>query len=216
MRDTFDSRVISPEVVRFLRELGQRASFVLAGGAALSGAYLAHRLSKYVDLFCVNSETHRAVVAALPDAARAVGGTVRVAQDAGSFVRAELTHGSQVLDVDVVIDASPPAEAPSSVEGVQVQGLADLRASKLTCLVSRSEPRDLVDVLFLDRAGFAAELDLPLAAEKDTGVDPGVMAWLLGEFPVSPLPQMIAPLTTTELRAFRDQLRERLKRVATR
>ena len=39
------------------------------------------------------------------------------------------------------------------VEGVQVESLLDLRANKLTCILSRSEPRDLVDLLFLDRAG---------------------------------------------------------------
>jgi hypothetical protein len=55
---------------------------------------------------------------------------------------------------------------------------------------------------------------LALALRKDAGIDPGVLAWLLGSFPVEPLPAMLAPLTLEELRAFRDVLRERFKRMA--
>ena len=135
MRETFDARVVPPEVVLFLRELSRRAPFELAGGAALSGV-------------------------------------------------------------------------------ISGQGLANLRASKLTCLLSRSEPRDLVDMLFLERAGFRAEADLSLAAKKDTGVDPGVMGWLLGQFPLSPMPQMLEPLSEAELKAYRDELRERFRALA--
>jgi hypothetical protein len=68
--------------------------------------------------------------------------------------------------------------------------------------------------MFLDRAGFPPEHDLPLALRKDAGIDPGVLAWLLGSFPVEPLPAMLSTLTSDELREFRDALRERFKRVA--
>ena len=78
----------------------------------------------------------------------------------------------------------------------------------------RSEPRDLVDLLFLDRAGFQPEADLPLALQKDGGIDPGVLAWLLGQFPISPLPTMLEPLTGDELAAFRASLGERFRRLA--
>jgi hypothetical protein len=92
--------------------------------------------------------------------------------------------------------------------------VADLRANKLTCLLSRAEPRDLVDLLFLDRAGYPPEDDLALALKKDTGIDQGVLSWLLGEYPVEPLPEMLLPLTSSELRVFRDELRERFRRLA--
>lgn len=85
---------------------------------------------------------------------------------------------------------------------------------KLTCLLSRSEPRDLVDLLFLNRAGYAPENDLSLALQKDAGIDPGVLGWLLGQFPCEPLPTMLVPLTPDELRAFRDELRERIRLMA--
>jgi hypothetical protein len=83
-----------------------------------------------------------------------------------------------------------------------------------TFIRSRSEPRDLVDLLFLDRAGFAPEQDLMLALRKDAGIDPGVLAWLLTSFPVEPLPAMLVPLSSNELRNFRDLLRDRFKQTA--
>jgi len=41
-----------------------------------------------------------------------------------------------------------------------------------------------------------------------------VLAWLLGQFPVDPLPRMLVPLDRNELLAFRDSLADRLRRVA--
>ena len=73
---------------------------------------------------------------------------------------------------------------------------------------------DLVDLLFLDRAGYPPEQDLQLALRKDAGVDPGVIAWLLGQFPIEPLPMMLVPLHAKELQAFRDDLRERIRRLS--
>ncbi|HSF14740.1 MAG TPA: nucleotidyl transferase AbiEii/AbiGii toxin family protein [Vicinamibacteria bacterium] len=101
---------------------------------------------------------------------------------------------------------------PPPVEGILVESLSDLRASKFTCILSRSEPRDLVDLLFLDRAGYPPEEDLTLALRKDARIDPGILAWLLARFPVEPLPKMLEPLTVNELREFRDDLAKRLKK----
>jgi hypothetical protein len=104
--------------------------------------------------------------------------------------------------------------APPDVDGMVIESLVDLRVNKLTCILSRSEPGDLVDLLFLDRAGFAPERDIQLALRKDAGIDPGIIAWVLGQFPVEPLPVMLLPLDVAELRAFRDDLRERFRRLS--
>ncbi|MDP2322093.1 MAG: hypothetical protein Q8O42_22480 [Acidobacteriota bacterium] len=71
-----------------------------------------------------------------------------------------------------------------------------------------------MDLLFLDRAGYPPEPDLTLALAKHGSIDPGVLAWLLGQFPVGPLPQMLELLPRGELEVFRDALAERLRRLA--
>ena len=137
-------------------------------------------------------------------------------RDAGAFVRATAKLGESTLEVDLVHDSVPDlAPSPLALEGVMLRSIEDLRASKLTCILSRSEPRDLVDLLFLARAGYPPENDLPLAAQKDAGIDPAVLAWLLSQFPVEPLPEMLQPLDPAELRRFRDGLAATLKARAT-
>jgi Nucleotidyl transferase AbiEii toxin, Type IV TA system len=136
-------------------------------------------------------------------------------RDAGTFVRATVSLPGHAFELDLVHEALPDLEPPPpAIEGVVVESFVDLRAAKLTCLLSRAEPRDLVDIMFLDRAGHAPEADLPLALRKDAGIDPGVLAWLLRDFPTSPLPNMLVPLSKEGLTRFRDELAERFRRIA--
>ena len=211
----FDPRIVGPRELSFLQEAQRVAPFHLGGGAALAGVHLRHRLSADADLFVHARDAHRDLVRALPDIGVTNGTPVSILRDGGSFVRARLQLPNDSIELDVVYDPVPDLEpAPPPVDGIIVESLVDLRVNKLTCILSRSEPRDLVDLLFLDRAGYAPERDIELALRKDAGIDPGIIAWLLGQFPVEPLPVMLMPLDTAELRAFRDDLRERFRRLS--
>lgn len=120
------------------------------------------------------------------------------------------------MEPDLVHDPVPDIEPPRvPMEGLLVESLVDMRANKLTCILSRSEPRDLVDLLFLDRAGYPPEADLALALRKNGGIDPGIPAWLPSRFPVEPLPRMLISVTVEEVTRFRDGLGERMRRLAT-
>lgn len=212
MSEAFDRRIVRPELLRFLQVCGRRVPFHLGGGAALSGVHLRHRLSADADLFVHSRDAHRDLVRALPSIGAETGVPVSILRDAGSLVRARLEVAGDAVELDVVFEPVADIEpAPPAIEGVVVESLTDLRVNKLTCLLSRSEPRDLVDLLFLDRAGYPPEADLPNALQKDAGIDPGILAWLLGQFPISPLPVMLVPLETRELQAFRDRLQERFR-----
>lgn len=211
---TFDRRIVRPSTLRFLQACHARTPFHLGGGAALSGVHLRHRLSRDADLFFHDRQTHRDAVALLADVAIDAGATVRIVRDAGTFVRGVVAGADGEVDIDLVFEAVADVGVPDVVEGVLVESFADLRANKLTCVLSRSEPRDLVDLLFLDRAGHPPEADLALALAKDSSIDPGVLAWLLAQFPVEPLPDMLEPLPSGGLAAFRDALAERLRRLA--
>jgi Nucleotidyl transferase AbiEii toxin, Type IV TA system len=215
VRSLFDRRVLPDSALAFVRACQERVPCHLGGGAALSGAFLAHRLSRDVDLFCHDASHVRDLVRELPAIGAQVRVAVRLQRDSGTFVRAELDLGERSMAADLVYEAVPDIEQPPPpIESIVVESLADLRASKITCLLSRVEPRDLVDLLFLEREGFSVERDLDLALMKDGGIDPGVLAWLLRDFRLEPLPQMLVPLSVEELRAFRDDLSGRLRRLA--
>lgn len=213
MRKTFDRRVVPDFALDFVRACQKRIPCHLGGGAALAGAYLGHRTTGDIDLFVHDQTDMRALVGLLPAAAAETGTDVTLLRDVGHLVRAQLeSQDGNRVEVDVVhepladLTASPP-----EIEGITIESLTDLRASKLTCILSRSEPRDLVDLYFLDQAGFPPEQDLDIAMRKDAGIDPGVLAWLLAQFPTLPLPQMLAPLTSAQLEEFRAALAEKLR-----
>lgn len=216
MASAFDRRVVPSAILAFIRECQRRVPCHLGGGAALAGAYLRHRVTGDIDLFAHQADEMRTLVRVLSDAADAAGVSVTVVRDAGALVRAIVQWSDGELELDVVHEPVPDIEEPPPpVEGIVVESLSDLRANKLTCILSRSEPRDLVDLYFLDRAGHPPERDLEPALKKDGGIDPGVLAWLLSRFPTEPLPQMLEPLTKEQLQQFRDDLAERLRKIAT-
>jgi hypothetical protein len=216
MRKTFDRRVVPDSVLGFVRACQERIPCHLGGGAALAGAYLGHRTTGDIDLFVHDGEAMRALVGLLPDAAKQAGSVVTLLRDVGHLARAQLVaQDGNSVEVDIVHEpVADVAAPPPPIEGIVIESLTDLRASKLTCILSRSEPRDLVDLYFLDLAGFPPERDLDLALRKGAGVDPGVLAWLLAQFPTHPLPVMLSPLSPDQLETFRDALAERFRRSA--
>jgi len=213
MRKTFDRRVVPDFVLDFVRACQSRIPCHLGGGAALAGAYLGHRTTGDIDLFVHDAEDMRALVALLSGAAAEAGIDVALVRDVGHLVRAQLQdRNGHSIEVDVVHEpVADIAIPPPPIEGIVIESLTDLRANKLTCILSRSEPRDLVDLYFLDQAGFPPERDLEIASRKDSGIDPGVLAWLLAQFPTRPLPEMLEPLTSDQLEKFRDALAEKLR-----
>src|SRR5256885_1785143 len=153
VRSTFDRRVVPEAVLEVVRACQRRVQCRLGGGAALSGAYLSHPLSGDVDLMCQRAAEVRALTAEFPAVAQETATEIELLRDSGTFVRASLRAAEAVLELDVVLDPVPDIDSPPpSLDGVVIESLADLRASKITCILSRSEPRDLVDLLFLDRA----------------------------------------------------------------
>jgi hypothetical protein len=214
VRSRFDRRVISEQALAFIRACQERVPCHLAGGVAVAGTILGHRLSRDIDLFVHDREAHRELVDALAEVSQRVGSSVQILRDGGNHVRARIDFGGDRLELDVVHEALPDLDAAVEVESILIESERDLHASKITCLLSRSEPRDLVDLLFWERAGRPPEAQLEHALKKDAGIDPGVLAWLLRSFPVEPLPSMLAALTVEELQSYRNELAQRFKQLA--
>lgn len=215
MNSRFDRRVLPASVLDFIRMAQAQVPCHLGGGAALAGAYLGHRTTGDIDLFVHGGrEEHRELGEFLLQSSAGLG-QVALLRDAGHLLRLRLETPETDIEVDVIHEsvADLASEQPV-VEGVVIESLLDLRANKLTCILSRSEPRDLVDLYFLEKAGYPAELDLPRALQKDAGVDPAIIAWLLQNFPLEPLPLMLQPLTVEELGAFRENLAERFRQLS--
>jgi len=216
MARTFDRRVVPDFALDLVRACQTLIPCHLGGGAALAGVYLGHRKTGDLDVFVHDRKDMRALAAQLPEVAAQTHVGIALLRDAGHLVRARLeASDGRSLELDLVYEPVADVEAPPPpIEGIVVESLAELRAAKLTCILSRSEPRDLVDLYFLDQAGFPPLHDLEIAQRKDAGIDPGVLAWLVAQFPTQPLPTMLKPLTADQLKSFRDLLAEALRRIA--
>ena len=214
MSPSWDTRVVPTEVLAFVRALQEQVPCRLSGGAALSGLHLHHRLSRDIDLFCDSRDAVRLVTQTAKEIATGNGGSLVLVRDGGSFVRAQLTLGAHSLELDVAHEPSEPLQPRDTVDGITVDSLTDMHANKITCLLSRTEPRDLVDLYFLDKIGLSTEDALPSALAKDAGVDPAILAFLLQDFPISPLPILLNTLNVEQLSGYRQHLAQRLRQMS--
>ncbi|HSR99991.1 MAG TPA: nucleotidyl transferase AbiEii/AbiGii toxin family protein, partial [Kofleriaceae bacterium] len=195
----------------FQRERG----FFLTGGAALAGFHLGHRATDDLDLFTLEARAFERGRFVLTEVAQELGAALQVRQDAPGFKRLVLTRGVDALVIDLVKDAGSQLH-PDKLErdGVVMDPADEILANKLTALVGRAEERDLVDVMFLERAGYSVEAMLPAALAKDGGCTPATLAWLLSEIEIPDGIVLPAGVSPAELRAYVSDLISRLLTIA--
>ena len=182
----------------------------VVGGTGLA-LLLGHRVSQDVALFADRNESLQPILDAIADTAADLGATVTSVRTTPRFHRLEVALAGTILRVDIANDASPRLEPlPVKVGSVAVESLRDQRANKLVTVLGRSELRDLVDLYFIERAGWSAIEGLDDAKAKDGGIDPAWLAWAIDQIPLRALPGMIVELDISELSAFRDRLRDQL------
>jgi hypothetical protein len=195
----------------FQRERG----FFLTGGAALAGFHLGHRTTDDLDLFTSQDGAFERGRFVLADVAAALGGQLQVRQDAPGFKRVVLTRGNEGLIIDLVRDVSPQLHAQKlERDRILIDSADEILANKLTALVGRAEERDLVDVMFLERAGYSLDSALTAALAKDGGCTPATIAWLLSEVTIPDGISLPAGVTPAELRAYVSALTARLLTLA--
>ena len=189
--------------------------FFLTGGAALAGFHLGHRATDDLDLFTVDRDAFELGRHVLAELAVRAAAEHDVRQEAPGFRRTVLRRGDDAVVVDLVLDLAPQIvrEKPTFA-GIRVDPPAEIVANKLTALVGRMEERDLVDLMFLERAGYRVEASLRDALVKDGGCTPATLAWLLSQIAVPDGAKLPAGVLPLELRAFVTDLEVRLRRAA--
>jgi predicted nucleotidyltransferase component of viral defense system len=195
----------------FARESG----FFLTGGAALAGFHLGHRTTTDLDLFTLDDAAFERGRHVLGDLAAALDARLEVSQDAPGFLRVVLSTAEEGLVVDLVRERVHQIhEEKPDHGGIRVDPPDEILANKLSAIAGRAEERDLVDVLFLERAGYKAESALEAALAKDGGCTPATLAWVLSEIEIPDDIELPAGIAPAELRSFVEGLIKRLRRAA--
>lgn len=193
----------------------QEGGFWLTGGAALAGFHLGHRRTDDLDLFTADGAAFERGEPVVRAVAEQLGLSVESLQSAPGFRRLALSDATGAVVVDLVLDRVPQLHPDKPLaDGVRVDPSDEIFANKLTALVGRMEERDLVDVLFLERAGHRVEDFLAIAQTKDAACTPATLAWLLSEVTVPDGASLPAGVEPAVLREWLTALVGRLARAA--
>lgn len=188
--------------------------FYLTGGGALAGFHLGHRSTDDLDLFAGTNVLDEGELT-LQTAASELGGTTERIRAWPSYRRWLVTRAGEALVVDLVVESVHQGSPEKTRVGrIRVDPPDEIFANKLCALLSRAEIRDLIDVLFLLRAGCSLEDGLALARQKDGAVSAAQLGWILGQICVGDDAHLPADVTVDELRLFVVDLRARLAALA--
>src|SRR5688572_17546376 len=141
---------LQSEILR--RFFASRNDFFLTGGAALVGFYLGHRATHDLDLFTDGGplvEGERT----LRQIADELDLSIETVRRDPAFQRFLVRSRDESLIVDLVRDDVPQLAAKRVVSGIRIDSAEEILANKLCTLLSRVEPRDLVDVMALQESG---------------------------------------------------------------
>jgi predicted nucleotidyltransferase component of viral defense system len=178
--------------------------FYLTGGTALSRGYFQHRYSDDLDYFVNDHPDFTRIVERQVARLSAAYNDLHVALRGDNFIR--LFVGRERLKLEMINDV--PAHIGALVHH-PVLGMVDSKenilANKITALVDRSLPKDVVDIYVLLKDGLSIKQALLDAGSKAAGISPLLVAKILGEFNYSLLQteiKWISAVSESEIRTF--------------
>ena len=127
-----------------------------------------------------------------------------------------MTRGTETEVIDFVIEKTPQIDKIKNQFGdMVVDTLNEIGVNKMCTLLSRSEIKDIIDLYYLEQAGFKIEDHIEDAKKKDGGFDPATISYLLSTVEISSVPQyLVKPLKVAELKEFINNLRKRMAEIS--
>jgi hypothetical protein len=213
------SRALTPLKRDFLeRFFARNQRFFLTGGSALGIFYLDHRLSYDLDFFTTEAgpiQWHllENQVLAIVEEMQAKSRAITAAPE---FHRFEITRGSERELLDFVLERVPQVDPQKAQVGViRVDTIREIAVNKLCTLLSRCELKDVIDLYFLQQRGFDLVALIPLAQQKEGGLDPAMISYLLADLKVERIPEyVLEPLTPRQLVEFIRALQQTMAALA--
>jgi hypothetical protein len=211
-RDSCLSALQRDVLVRFAKHAPE---WFLTGGGALAGIHYGHRTTEDLDLFASAERSSEEGEIALAAAASELGASLEPMVRTPDFKRFAVSRGEERTLVDLVIERVPQVVADKPVvDGVRVDPVREIAANKLSALMGRNAPRDLVDLREILSRGASLEGILADASIKDASADAATLAWVLARAPRIQASAVPAGSTAEGLEAFRAELVVRLRAMA--
>ena len=165
---------------------GLPVHFYLTGGTALSRIYLKHRFSDDLDFFLNADTTFKEQTKRVINAFAQKGLNFDFASQTQNFVRIFIENVDTLLKIDFVNDVSFHLNGFIQTELFdRTDNPMNILTNKL-CALSRLDPKDVLDILFLSyKYRFNWEEMIVYAHKKDIWVEPLEISRLLDTFPVN-------------------------------
>jgi len=171
---------LQDKVLQFIDEL--QTPFYLTGGTALSRCYFGHRYSDDLDLFVNNEAKFR-------DLAEKIIGKLTEKFEVEVQLRTESYFSlktNQILKVEMVNDvAFRDGGAQKKPIFSKVDSIQNILSNKLSAIISRDEPKDVVDIWVIAKN---TPINWPqvfqAVGSKAVGIFPPDVAKRLAEFPI--------------------------------
>ena len=202
----------------FLKAFFDRSqAFFLTGGSALGVFYLQHRLSYDLDFFTTDERLEWHL---LDNEVRSISGGIgahcEAVTAAPTFRRYELNRGSEREILDFVVEMAPQIDAEKERFGnLRVDTLREITINKICTLIGRCEVKDLVDLFFLNKRGFTVRDHLTAAHQKEGGLDPAMISFILARTIIDKVPDyVLEPLDVNEFKEFVRKLQIELAEMA--
>jgi hypothetical protein len=163
----------------------QEVDFYLTGGTALSRCYLNHRYSDDLDFFVNEAPDFKKQTGRVVTAIRKAGLQIELGTASESFLRITVLIDEVSLKIDFVNDVIyhyGDFEAAHFFH--KIDSWRNIISNKLSA-VSRLEPKDIADLLFIAKK-FAFEWPdiMEEAKSKDLWVEPLSVSRIIKEFPI--------------------------------
>ena len=213
-----DSKALTALKKDFLKAFFDRSqAFFLTGGSALGVFYLQHRLSYDLDFFTTDEHTEWHLLDnEIRSISAAIGTQCETITAAPTFRRYQLNRGTEREIVDFVVEMAPQLDPEKNKFGkLRVDTLREITVNKICTLIGRCEVKDLVDLFFLSRRGFTVREHFAEARQKEGGLDPAMISFILARTAISKVPDyVLEPLDLNELRTFVHALQLELAELA--
>ena len=138
------------------------------------------RLTNDLALFTLDKDVFAHCDSVVRDAARELEAEVSAIRTYPHFRRYHLQREAEGLEIDLVCEVAPQISREKTLtDGVRVDPLDEIAVNKVCAVVGRAEVRDLWDLYQLLRRGYDLDTLVDLESQKDGGVSPESLAYVL-------------------------------------
>ena len=196
---------IQSDFISFFSKTSLKEHFFFTGGTALSALYLQHRISEDLDFFTEEEGQIPMALPLLQEIAGRLKASFDVRRSFRTYMEIFFSRKEETLRCDFAMDA--PYRLQKKVLNdeldIYTDNVLDISCNKLSALFDRADPKDFVDIYYIDSAIIPFEELVEKAKKKHIGMDNYWLAISLAKVEdIALLPKMLKPITIDELKHF--------------